>query len=52
MANIELGTYLSGASERYHECIEACVACLIACTCTSSRSSARAWALGAREDAA
>lgn len=31
MANIELGTYLSGVSERYHECIEACVACLIAC---------------------
>ena len=31
MATIELGQYLRGNSERYHECIEACVACLVAC---------------------
>ena len=24
MANIELGTHLRGASERYHDCVEAC----------------------------
>ena len=31
MANIDLGTYLRGKGERYHDCIEACVACLVAC---------------------
>lgn len=31
MATIELGRYLRKNSERYHECIEACVACLVAC---------------------
>ena len=31
MPNIDLGKYLRGKSERYHDCIEACVACLIAC---------------------
>ena len=31
MAAIELGTYLRGNSQRYHDCIEACVACLVAC---------------------
>ncbi len=31
MPNIDLGQYLRGNSTRYHECIEACVACLVAC---------------------
>lgn len=31
MASIELGTYLRGNSAKYHDCIEACVACLVAC---------------------
>lgn len=31
MAAIELGTYLRGKGERYHDAIEACVACLVAC---------------------
>ncbi|HWE43370.1 MAG TPA: four-helix bundle copper-binding protein, partial [Gemmatimonadaceae bacterium] len=31
MAKIDLGTYLRGRGERYHDCIEACVACLVAC---------------------
>ena len=31
MAAIELGTYLRGKGARYHDCIEACVACLVAC---------------------
>jgi hypothetical protein len=35
MASIELGTYLSGNSTTYHDCIEACVACLVACEACS-----------------
>lgn len=31
MAAIELGTYLRGKATRYHDCIEACVVCLVAC---------------------
>ena len=31
MSAIELGAYLHARSQQYHECIEACVACLIAC---------------------
>jgi hypothetical protein len=31
MPNIDLGQYLNGKSERYHDCIEACAACLVAC---------------------
>lgn len=31
MATIEFGTYLRGNGERYHDCIEACVACLVEC---------------------
>ena len=31
MASIELGTHLRGNSAKYHECLEACVACLVAC---------------------
>lgn len=36
MATIELGTYLRGTAERYHDCIEACVACLVACEMCSN----------------
>jgi len=31
VAAIELGTYLRSNGARYHDCIEACVACLVAC---------------------
>ena len=31
MGSIELGKYLHGRSQQYHECIEACVECLVAC---------------------
>ena len=31
MPNIDIGKYLHGKSERYHDCIEACVSCLVAC---------------------
>ena len=31
MAAIEMGTYLRGKGKEYHDCIEACVACLVAC---------------------
>ena len=31
MATIELGTYLQGKGERYHDCLEACIAALVAC---------------------
>jgi hypothetical protein len=31
MAAIELGTYLRRKAQRYHDCIEACLACLVAC---------------------
>jgi hypothetical protein len=31
MSAIELGTYIRSAQERYHQCIEACVACWVAC---------------------
>jgi hypothetical protein len=31
MTAVELGNYLRGKGQRYHDCIEACVACLVAC---------------------
>lgn len=31
MSAIELGTYLSNKAARFHDCLEACVACLVAC---------------------
>lgn len=31
MSAIELGSYLHGRSQQFHECVEACVACLVAC---------------------
>lgn len=36
MAAIELGTYLRGDAAKYHDCIEACVACLVACEMCSA----------------
>jgi len=36
MATIELGTYLRGDAARFHDCIEACVACLVACEMCSA----------------
>lgn len=31
MPGIELGNYLRGASQSYHDCIEVCAECLVAC---------------------
>jgi hypothetical protein len=31
MPGVELGTFLRGDAARYHECVVACVACLIGC---------------------
>ena len=31
MSAIELGMYLSKKAARFHDCLEACVACLVAC---------------------
>ena len=36
MSAIELDKYLFGEGKRYHDCIEACVACLVACEMCSS----------------
>ena len=38
MSAIELGKYLHGRSQQYHECIEACVACLVACEACADAS--------------
>lgn len=37
MSKLELGGYLTGRAERYHDCIEKCVAALVACEMCADR---------------